>query len=444
MKAITERTEAEKSLIQYFEQFSAKLPGNNTVKNIRKSAIARFSQLGLPHSQIEEWKYTDLRSIITHTFAPPEQEQATLDAFKLDLQLNHAINIDATRLTFVNGQFDSILSDKADLDNFDFKPINLALKEQNFSNAQKKVYTSLNNDPIGVLNTAFMSDGALLNLKSSPTKPIHIVHVTTGNRPAAVTTRNIVYFGKGVKVTLIESFITIGSQPTQVNSLTQLFIAPNAEVNHIKIQRESEASTHLSKWLVNLGAKSSYKGFQYSQGAELSRNEINVNFKGANAVADVSGITLLHGTQHCDTTMVIDHSEPGCESRELFKFILDDCSRGIFQGKIIVNSRAQKTDGKQTAQALLLSSSSDFNSKPELEIYADDVTCGHGSTCTQIDPELVFYCRSRGIPEAEARALLMESFAANALEKVVDESISETIIKEIRDWFVELTTCKEH
>ncbi|MEN2494562.1 MAG: FeS cluster assembly protein SufD [Hyphomicrobiaceae bacterium hypho_1] len=442
MTITIERTEAEKALVKHFYKYGAKLPGNTKITELRKSAIETFNKLGLPHRRIEEWKYTDLRPKILAAFAPPLVKKVFIDQSTLNQRLGPLAKLDAIRLIFVNGKFEASLSNTSIIDNLELKftPISLALHEKHFTDTHDEIYQSNDLDPIVSLNTAFMSDGAALSLSSSPPKPIHIVHIATGTQPATITTRNMISVAKGIKATIVESFFTDSNQPMQINALTQLNVASGAEVAHIKIQRESQLSTHLSKWLVNLGAKSIYRGFQYSEGANLSRNEIKVGFKGANATADISGIDLLRDEQHCDTFVHVDHAEPECKSRELFKLVLDGCSRGIFQGKVKVHSRAQKTDGKQVAQALLLSSGCEFNSKPELEIYADDVSCGHGSTCAEIDLDLIFYFRSRGIPEATARELLIQSFVAESLEKIEDQSIFEELSKVIHDWFARIST----
>ena len=440
MTVTMEKTGAETALAQYFAEFGAQLPGNADVAELRKAAIETFNRQGLPHRRIEEWKYTDLRSNMQVAFAPALAAGGSVDRTSLDRHLAAFSGIDAIRLTFVDGVFDAGLSDEpaSGGGGIEFMPISQALVDQCFADLHGKPHPTIDTGSIGALNTAFMSDGAALVISASPAKPLHIVHVATGAQPAAISTRHVISVAEGVTATLIESHITVGSQAAQVNALTQLGIAANAKVTHIKMQREAETSTHLSKWIVDLDTESAYWGFQYSAGARLARNEIDINFKGPNATADVSGIDLLGGEQHCDTTMVIDHAEPGCESRELFKFVLDDRARGIFQGKVVVHPRAQKTDGKQMAQALMLSPDCEFDSKPELEIYADDVACGHGSTCTEIDPDLVFYCRSRGIPEATARALLVESFVAEAIEKIENGVICEALSDTARNWFARL------
>ncbi len=437
-----EKTEAEAALTRHFSEFGSGLPGNAAVAELRKSAIDTFNQQGLPHRRIEEWKYTDLRSNLQTAFAPMVAPAVSVDRKSVDEKLGALAGIDAVCLIFIDGKFSAGLSDASASggDGLQFMPISEALNDQCFADAHGKPNPIIDTASVGALNTAFMSDGAALVISSSPAKPIHIVHVATGAQPAAITTRHIVSVAAGLTATLIESHVSLGAQAAQVNALTHLGIGAKAKVAHIKVQREAEVSTHLSQWLIDLETESIYQGFQYSEGASLARNDININFKGANASADVSGIDLLYGKQHCDTTMVIDHAEPGCESRELFKFVLDNQARGVFQGKVVVHQRAQKTDGKQMAQALMLSQDCEFDSKPELEIYADDVACGHGSTCAEIDPDLIFYCRSRGIPEATARALLIESFVAEAIEKIENERIAEALSDTAGNWLARLNT----
>ncbi len=430
-----QKTDAEAAIAAHFADIAGHLPGVEQVGDTRKAAIAKFNQSGLPHRRIEEWKYTDLRANLKAAFPPATTRAPGAGIGDLDAVLGALAGIDAVRLVFVDGRFDEALSDRHGAgDAVHFMPMSEALNDQCFADMHGKPNDAIEADAIGALNTAFMSDGAGLMISGSPGKPLHIVNVSTGVQKSAVTTRNVIAVMDGVAVTLIESFTAIDGEAVQVNALTHLGIASGASVDHIKVQRDGGDSTHLSTWHVDLMAEATYRGFQYSGGAALARNQININFKGADAVADVSGIDLLRGRQHCDTTMVIDHAEPGCTSRELFKLVLEDQARGIFQGKVVVRQKAQKTDGKQMAQALMLSEDCEFDSKPELEIYADDVACGHGSTCAELDPDLVFYCRSRGIPEAEVRALLIESFVGEALEKVENEALRDGLLMMARQW----------
>jgi Fe-S cluster assembly protein SufD len=206
--------------------------------------------------------------------------------------------------------------------------------------------------------------------------------------------------------------------------LTQVELEEGARLAHLKCAL-SGSETHVGTWLADLGKETAYRAFQFTAGTGLARNGVYATFKGEGGRLDISGIFLGRGGEHIDTTLVVDHAVPRCESRELFKGVLADRARGVFQGKVIVRPDAQKSDGKQMAQALLLSQDAEFDSKPELEIHADDVVCGHGSTAAELDEDLLFYLRTRGIPVAEARALLIESFIGEALEKIEDEAVRE-------------------
>jgi Fe-S cluster assembly protein SufD len=239
---------------------------------------------------------------------------------------------------------------------------------------------------------------------------------------------------EGASLDLIESYASLGATELQRNAVTEVEVGNKARLNHIKIQRESEASFHLVSWLVKLDTDANYKAFQFSTGAVLSRSQIYAAFAGEGSSLDVSGALLMRNHQHCDTTLLVEHRVPRCVSRELFKAVLDNEARGVFQGKIIVSPGAQKTDGKQMAQALLLSETAEFDSKPELEIFADDVVCGHGSTSGQIDEDLLFYLESRGLPEAQARALLIQAFVGEAVDRIEHEGLREALSKASADW----------
>jgi Fe-S cluster assembly protein SufD len=430
-----EKTAAETAIATHFTDVSGSLPGAAQVAETRRSAIAKFEQSGLPHRRIEEWKYTDLRASLKTAFPPSIGAAAKLERATLDEALGPFAELDTIRLVFVDGRFEPELSDRAAIgEDIQFMPMSEALNDNCFADLHGRPNTAIEASPIGALNTAFMSDGAGFMLASAPAKPLQFVHVTTGTAPQAITTRNVIAVMDGVAATFIENFVALGSEAAQVNALTHVGIAAGAAVDHIKVQRDATASTHLSTWVVDLMQDATYRGFQYSSGAALAHNQVTLTFKGANASADISGVDLLRGSQHCDTTMVINHVEPGCTSRELFKLVLDDQARGIFQGKVVVQPEAQKTDGKQMAQALMLSQDCEFDSKPELEIYADDVACGHGSTCAELDSDLIFYCRSRGIDEQTARALLIESFIAEALEKVEHDELRDALQEAARTW----------
>jgi Fe-S cluster assembly protein SufD len=286
------------------------------------------------------------------------------------------------------------------------------------------------------LNTALMTDGAVLRVPEGLTldKPVHLIDLTGSGEPVASFTRNVLIAGEGASVALIETYAGLGGRGLQRNVVTEVLVADKAAVEHYKFQRDDGEAFHLSTWLVRIGADARYDAFQFSLGAGLARNQIFARFAGEGSALDVSGAFLMRDRQHCDTTLLVEHNVPHCTSRELFKAVLDEEARGVFQGKIIVAPGAQKTDGKQMAGALLLSESAEFDSKPELEIFADDVVCGHGSTSGQIDEDLLFYLEARGIPEPEARALLIQAFVGEAFERVKHEGLRDAFAAASAGW----------
>ena len=294
-------------------------------------------------------------------------------------------------------------------------------------------------DAVASLNTAFVTDGAVIDIADGTTmqRPLLLAFLRSGDGHALLTTRNIVSVGARATATIVECHASLDrAAGGQSNALSQVKVADGARVIHVKVGVEAGA-THLGTWNVTVGGEADYRAFQFTAEMALVRNQIFADFSGENAKLDISGAFLARGREHVDTTLVVTHELVGCQSRELFKGVLDDQARGVFQGKVVVHPEAQKTDGKQMAQALMLSEACEFDSKPELEIYADDVVCGHGSTCAEIDPDMVFYCRSRGIPEDEARALLIEAFIAEAIECVGDDAIKEAIGELARGWLAE-------
>jgi Fe-S cluster assembly protein SufD len=432
-----QKTQAEQALATHFQDVVGRLPGVESVTKERKAAIAQFEALGLPHRRIEAWKYTDLRNTLKTAFAPAA-DKPTASWQAVEVALGPLMELDAARFVLVDGAYVAELSSIDDLgEGVQVMPLAQALGGEMFAELHGKLLEIEPDHSVVALNTAFMTDGAALHITASPRRAIHIIHVVSGTTERMVSTRNVINVGPDVEVTLVESFVAFEDKGAQVNSLTHVGADARATVHHVKVQRENTASTHLSTWVVELGAEADYHGFQFSTGAGMARSQVALKFQGEGARADISGVDLVRGRQHCDTTLVIDHAVAGCESRELFKLVLDDEARGVFQGKVIVRPDAQKSDGKQMAQALMLSEHCEFDSKPELEIYADDVACGHGATCAEIDPDLVFYCRSRGINEEVAKALITESFVAEAIEKVEDATIGEALSELARAWLAQ-------
>ena len=432
------KTKAESQLAEQFEKAAPSLPGGGWVPAARKAAFGAFASRGLPHRRIEEWKYTDLRNLMKEAFSPAHPGDRPFDRSMLDATLGASLaKLECIRLVFVNGAFRKDISSlgyghgKA----YHFDSLSEVLARGGFD-WMKPHFGDATLGAIQALNTAMMTDGTVLRIVDGARleKPIHLVFFADAGAPAGITTRNLIEAGRDAHAVILESHVGPGNTARQSNSMTEFAVKDGANVAHIKLVAEGSGATHLGAWNTHIGANATYRGYQMTSGTGLVRNEIGITFGGSGGKLDLSGCFLGRGTDHIDTTLTVDHAVPHCESRELFKGVLDDRARGIFQGKIIVRPDAQKTDGKQMAQVLMLSPDAEFDSKPELEIYADDVVCGHGSTAAEIDPDLVFYCKSRGIPEDEARALLIESFIGEAIEKVEHEGIRAAFLDIARAW----------
>ena len=419
------RTKAEQAFSEHFEAVAAKLPGGRAVAETRKAAIGAFAGLGLPHRRIEEWKYTDLRAALREAAPPAVADATPVTAAELDAALDGLATLDAYRVVFVNGEYRQELSSTDLSAGLSITPLARTLEKSGLSQPQAPAQ-----DATIALNTAFVTDGAAVEIaqRAELAKPLLVVFVRAGSEPRLITTRNIIKAGDGARLTLIEAHVAVaGASAGQANTLSEIAVGARANVTHVKCTVEGTGTSHISGCLVSIGADARYRQFHYTAGTGLVRNSVVVTFKGEGAKLDISGLFLGRGTEHIDSTLLIDHAVPGCESRELFKGVLADRARGVFQGKVIVRPDAQKTDGKQMAQVLMLSEDAEFDSKPELEIYADDVVCGHGSTVADLDEDLLFYMRARGIPLGEARRMLIESFVGEALNQIEDESVREAL-----------------
>lgn len=433
------KTKAEQALLESFAAVEGSLPGGKAVAAARREAIGRFAALGLPHRRIEEWKYTDLRNLLKESpAAAVHAPTAAVKSADIMAALGALAGHDAFRLTFVDGHFAPSLSNlKTAAPGKHVLPLSeLLAKDSDWVVDHLKADAS--HGPIEALNVAFAADGATLRIDDGVNLQRPVVLVFARSSPAAqlVAVRNFLKFGKGSKASVIEVHMALpGAAETAVsNAATTIAVEDGATVTHVKLVEDRASGVHLSTLQARLGANATYRPFQMTIGGRITRNDIAVVYGGEGGNLDLSGAFLGRGETHIDTTLVVDHAVPRCHSRELFKGVLDGHAKGIFQGKIIVRPNAQKTDGKQMAQVLMLSPDAEFDSKPELEIYADDVVCGHGSTAAEIDEDLLFYCRSRGIPLSVARALLVESFIGEAIERIEHEAIRTALIARAGQW----------
>jgi len=430
MSVAVSRSEAEEQLSRQFATVASSLPGGDWVPAARSKAMKLFDRSGLPHRRIEEWKYTDLRAVLRSAFPRAGESRHALDGSKLVEALGAEFaGLACIRLVLVNGRFvkSFIPAGSEPGTSYDFNTLADVLQGPGHDWVRALFEAERETAAVSALNTAFVTDGIALRVSEGQTVelPIHIVSIVDSDQPAAVATRNYIRVDAGARVTIIESHLGVstGANERQATAVTQISVGDGSEVQHIQHLAGGADAIHLGRWDVELAAEAVYRGFQLTAGMGLARNESYVRFTGPDAKLDLSGLMLGRGRDHIDTTLVVDHTTTGCEGRELFKSVLDDRARAVFQGKVIVAPEAQKTDGKQMAQALMLSPDAEFDSKPELEIYADDVACGHGSTAAELDPDMLFYLRARGLPLEKARELLIESFTSEALEKIDSEAI---------------------
>jgi len=422
---------------QAFASVRALLPGSGKVPGARQRAFDAYTRQGLPHRRIEEWKYTDLRILMREVLPlAPAPDQAAIEAATKALKA-HAIR-GVRKLVLVDGAFVPELSDLADLgEGLQIRTLREVLKSGVWAaqdwltaadaSASRSAAAEVS-DPMVALNAAMMTDGVMIELADgvAPAQPLHIVHIATAVAPAAMFTRSLLRLGKAATATLVESFIAAQRASTyQVHDALMILIGDRARLDHVRLVEDNRDAFNISNAAVRLGAKARINTFALTSGASVSRYQAFVEFAGEGAHAETHGVNLLNGRQHGDTTMALDHAVPNCTSREIFRAVVDDRAHSVFQGRIMVRPKAQKTDAKMMTRALLLSDDAEADNKPELEIFADDVTCGHGATTGALDQSLLFYLRARGLSEKQAQALLIQAFVGEAIESISDHQLRD-------------------
>lgn len=406
-----------------FAAVKATLPGAEVgwLADLRTDALGRLVESGFPSRRVEAWRYTDLQPLADTALATagPKDAGAAVDAASLP-------SIEgAHRLVFVNGRFNAGLSDSGPApDGLEVSTLAEAAANGGIE-GRVGALAGPNGHAVVNVNTAFMTDGCVLNVRAGARVevPLHLVFVATpaanGSPALAHHPRNLIVVGKDSRAALIESHV--GADADAVywsNPVTEITIEPGARLDHVKVQADSPAATHLSFTRARLAESSRYESFVLTIGAALSRNEIEVVLDGENGVCRLNGSYLVRGTQHADTTTFLHHAVSNCDTDEVYKGVLDDTAHGVFQGKILVAPDAQKTNGNQLSRAILLSDGAEVTTKPELEIYADDVKCSHGATTGELDEEALFYLRARGIPTEVARRMLVRAFVGELIEGI--------------------------
>jgi Fe-S cluster assembly protein SufD len=428
------KSSAELALAAAYAAAKPELPGDRNIAALREAAFRQFDAGGLPTWRSEQWHYTDLRSLLRE--AKPLAGRPDAAAKARAQEAGRLIgDIDARRVVFVDGVF---APDLSDLGNF---PPGLTIRSmaEALTAGDAVIAGHLGKlvppepESIVALNTALMRDGALIHVAEGATvdRPIHLVFAT-GSQPASVFTRSLVVIERGARAMIVESHDA--AEGHQVNTALELVVGDGAHVDHVKITAGSPDLIHLSSLMAALGANARYNDFSFNIGGGLVRNQLFVRFDGKGTLAGLRGASLLKDKQHIDTTLMVDHKVGGCQSRENFAAVLDGESRSVFQGKIVVRPHAQQTDARMMTRALLLSDQAEADNKPELEIFADDVQCGHGATSGALDDELKFYLMARGIPESEAEALLVQAFVGQAIEGIEHAGLREALIEQVIAW----------
>jgi len=409
----------------------AALPGAGAawLDGLRASGARRFAGLGLPNRRVEEWKYTDLRALGADPFGNAE---APAEIAVPDGGLG-----DTHRAVFVNGRFDAGLSDLSGLpDGVLALPMAQALNDgSHVLQSYLGRVAELGRKHFVALNTAWMSDGLVLWIPDGVMieNTIELVFVgAPGSTRAAWHPRNLFVLHPGAAATVVERHIGTGTY--LANTVEEVVLAADARLNHYKIQDEAADAFHIATSEVRVSADALYESFVLSTGAAVARSQIAVELQAERASCRLNGAYLGRGSQQLDTTTLIDHAAPDCTSSEVYKGVLDDRSKGVFQGRIVVRKDAQRTDGHQSNKALLLSDRAEIDAKPELEIYADDVQCSHGATAGELDDDALFYLRARGIPLDEARGLLIDAFVEGAIEEISHQVVRDVFRAHAATW----------
>ena len=435
MNLVLAKTETGRAVKSVFAVAGERLPGVGKVADARRQAFDAFERVGLPHRRVEEWKYTDLRALMREVLPLAAAPNAkALERARKALKA-HAI-ADASALVLVDGAFVPELSDVAALGGgVSIRALRDVL-ENDGDDARADLLLSHVSDAMISLNAALVTDGVVITIADGTAlpRPIHIVHVATVPS-ASIVTRSHLRIGKGARATLVESFVAAeGAKAYQVNDAVILSIGDGAALSQVRLMADASDAVNVTSQILTVGAKAKLNLFNMTGGGAVSRLQGFITLAGEGSDLSVNGVNLLKGTQHGDTTLVVDHAVPHCTSREIFRAVVDDRAHSVFQGRIIVRPGAQKTDGKMMTRALLLSDEAEADNKPELEIFADDVTCGHGATTGALDDSLLFYLRARGLSEKEAQALLIQAFVGEAVEAIEDDGLRELAMALAARW----------
>ena len=428
----TQGTEQYLSAFKSYQENGAGC-GPAWLKELRESAIASFGKLGFPTTRDEDWKYTNVEPIVSTIFEPGGRiaKKATTIGMDEIFALSFTDPV-SNRLVFVNGAYSRELSSLGELPRgARVESIGGALRaDDEVLRDHLSRYVRYRERSFAALNTAFVEDGALVLVPKSEVieKPIHLVFVSLGqDRPIVFHPRNLIVVGEGSQARIVESHVGTGSSAYFANAVTEIVGGEGASIEHYLLQREADAGFHIGTLEAQLNRQCTLAAHCITLAGSLVRNDVHVVLNGEGSECSLNGLYLVDGKRHVDNHTEIEHFMPRAKSLELYKGILSGNARGVFDGKILVHKDAQKSDARQTNKNLLLSEGAVINTKPQLEIYADDVKCSHGSTVGQLDRDALFYLRSRGIDLSAAQSLLSYAFASDVISGVKIASLRDQL-----------------
>tara|TARA_R110002073_G_scaffold123234_1_gene266721 strand:+ start:15591 stop:16904 length:1314 start_codon:yes stop_codon:yes gene_type:complete len=420
----------KEKIVSSYVAFEDGLDIDTDVHEIRAEAFQNFEKLGFPTKKLEAWKYTSLNSILKKDYSIFPDKETTINLADVKKYFIH--DIDTYKVVFIDGKYSSFLSETTH-DTIDVCLMSSALNKSKYKPVIENYFNKVaKQDNLTSLNTAFAKEGAYINIPKNTEveKPIQIINFTTGSEEATMTQpRNLIVVGKNAHVQIIERHQSLTENTVLTNVVTEVFADRDSTVDYYKIQNDHIAASLVDNTYIEQQSKSVVSVHTFSFGGNITRNNLNFYQKGEYMDSILKGITIIEGKQHVDHHTLVHHIEPNCESHQDYKGIFDQRSTGVFNGKVIVEKEAQKTNAYQQNNNVLVSDQSTINAKPQLEIFADDVKCSHGCTIGQLDDQALFYMQQRGIPKKEARALLMYAFANTVLESVKIPEVKERITK---------------
>lgn len=430
---MNEATTLSDRLLDRFQDLEKDLEGRDPewLRKTRRDHAQRFAELGFPTTREEEWRNTNISPITTTTFGAPTSSVRTLPQLPAVARLENS----GSRLVFVDGRYAPELSSVTALpDGVWVGPLGEALRSEPDRLKPYLTARAAEATPaFRAINAALATDGAVVWIPEGciVEEPVHLAYVSTGEGEAGEASashlRTLIVAGRSSQATIVESYSGLDGRTYLTNAVTEVHLGPDAKLRHRRVQLESEGAYHIATVESHQAADSRYDACNVNLGGRLVRNEIRGILDGEGAHCTLDGLCLTHDQQHLDNHTVLDHARPHCDSRELYKSILGGKSRTVFNGRIIVRPDAQQTDAKQSNPNLLLSADALAHTRPQLEIYADDVKCTHGATIGRLDDDSIFYLRSRGIDEQTARSLLVEAFAGEILDRIGIEPLEELL-----------------